>query len=400
MRILAITNLYPNPFEPNRATFNRQQFRALAKLHPLRVIAPIAWTDEATARWRGAAPLPADRRVTCDGIPVEHPRYWFPPKVLRPWYGHFFRRAIRPAFDRAREEFRPDVVLSAWAYPDGWAAVDLARRAGLPAIVKVHGCDVLWGLRQCLSRLPRTREALCGADGIIAVSCDLAENVRRFGADPARIRVIYDGIDAKLFHPGSRAEARVQISWHEEGPMVLFVGSLVPVKGLDILLDACERVWRRGIRFRCCLVGDGPLRPQLEQEAQRRGLTECVRFLGARPHDQLPDWFRAADLFVLPSRSEGVPCVLLEAMASGTPFVASKVGGIPEVAHMGRGRLVPPADAAALADTIAGQLADGSDGPAAPLRSHHAAAREVAEFCEEVVRDRRGVRAACGLAVC
>ena len=110
MRILVLTNLYPNPFHRTRATFNRQQFRALAERHEVRVISPISWVDELAARRKGAPALPRDRRVEVDGITVEHPRYLYPPKVLRGWYGHFFRRSARPAFDRAYVEFRPDVV--------------------------------------------------------------------------------------------------------------------------------------------------------------------------------------------------------------------------------------------------------------------------------------------------
>src|SRR6185503_5823350 len=132
MRILAITNLFPNPIQPNRATFNRQQFREIAREHMLAVISPISWTEELGARWANGARVPAGRRVACDGIPVEHPVYLFPPRVLRASYGHFYRRCIRPAFERALDEFRPEVVLASWAYPDGWAAVELAHRAGLP----------------------------------------------------------------------------------------------------------------------------------------------------------------------------------------------------------------------------------------------------------------------------
>src|SRR6478735_8151555 len=98
MRILAITNLYPNPLQPHRGAFNRQQFRALAERHEVRVIAPIAWTDERSARRAGGAALPAERRVECDGLNVAHPRYLFTPKVLRGQYGNMFRWSIAGAF--------------------------------------------------------------------------------------------------------------------------------------------------------------------------------------------------------------------------------------------------------------------------------------------------------------
>jgi glycosyltransferase involved in cell wall biosynthesis len=104
----------------------------------------------------------------------------------------------------------------------------------------------------------------------------------------------------------------------------------------------------------------------------------------------LPDWYRAADLFVLPSRSEGVPCVLLEAMACGTPFVATHVGGIPEVAHLGTGRLVPAEDPDALAQAIHVQLEQRSrpgDDQAGPVRTHAAAAADLAATFEQSVSD-------------
>src|SRR5436305_306505 len=193
MRVLGLTSLYPSPLQPHRAPFNRHQFRLLGERFAVRVIAPIAWTDELAARRRGAAPLPSDRRVTHDGLPVEHPRYYYPPRVLRGWYGHCFRESARRAFDRAVAESRPDVVHAPFAYPDGWAAVQLGHEHGLPVVVQVHGSDV-----RLLDRFPgrrrRTVEALRAADGVIAVSQDLADTVVRLGVDPDRLLTVYDGI--------------------------------------------------------------------------------------------------------------------------------------------------------------------------------------------------------------
>src|SRR4051812_18466812 len=132
MRILILTNLYPNPWQPQRATFNRQQFAALAREHEVRVIAPVAWTDQWSSTHRG----PHNRVMIRDGLTVEHPTYLFPPKVLRSWHGHCYLRSVRPAFQRAVQEFGPDVVLASWAYPDVWSAVELARAANLPIVAK------------------------------------------------------------------------------------------------------------------------------------------------------------------------------------------------------------------------------------------------------------------------
>jgi glycosyltransferase involved in cell wall biosynthesis len=386
MRVLAVTNLYPTPYDPIRAPFNRQQFRALAGLHPVRVICPIAWTEELPGRRAGGPALPRDRQATVDGIPVDHPRYYFPPRILRSRYGHCYRASIRRTFHRAVAEFRPDVVLGTWAYPDGWAAVHLAREAGLPVAIKVHGCDVLWGLRQNPARIGRTGETLRGADLVIAVSNDLARNVADFGVDPDRIRVVYNGVDADRFHPGPKDLARARVGLTGDVPNILFVGALVPVKGLDYLNLACARLHRHGFRFRCHLIGTGPLGAELQGQARNLGLHDVVHFHGPKPHDELPDWYRGADLFVLPSRSEGVPGVLMEAMACGTPFVASRVGGVPEVADLGNGRLAPPGDIEQMADAIREVLTRPRTTPTGPRggATYEQSAERLAECLEAI----------------
>lgn len=351
MRILTLTNLYPNPFQPQRATFNRQMIRALAAEHEVSVISPIAWTDEWAARRGGSPPLPRGRRMTWDGIAVEYPRFVFTPRVLRGWYGRFYRWSIGPAFRRSLAAGRPDLVFATWAYPDGWAAVDLAHEAGLPAVLKVHGSDILQ-LKHHPSRRRGTTEALRRADRVVAVSRDLARKVVELGADPARVHVVYEGIDAALFCPGDRGEARRRLGLDPDRTILLYVGNLLPVKGGDVLIDTCARLLARGVEFDLHVIGNGPLRPTLERMARAKGLDGQTRFHGVIAHDQLPDWFRSASVLVLPSRSEGVPNVLREAAACGTPFAATAVGGVPEIAHLGDSRLAPPEDPMRLAEVI------------------------------------------------
>jgi glycosyltransferase involved in cell wall biosynthesis len=131
---------------------------------------------------------------------------------------------------------------------------------------------------------------------------------------------------------------------------------MVPVKGLDVLLEACKQLRERGEEFHLYLVGDGPLRKGLESQCRSRAMERDVSFAGLVEHCRLADWYRAADLTVLPSYSEGIPNVLRESVACGTRFVASRVGGIPEIAHEPANRLVPPGDGAALADAIHQEL--------------------------------------------
>ena len=382
MRILTVTSLYPNPYQPHLAPFNRQQLRHLARRHEVRVLAPVMWTMELGKRWRGASSLPAGRQRHDDGMVIDHPHYWYPPWLFRRFYGHFYLASVRRAFARAVTEFRPDLVFAPWAFPDGWAAVRLGHKVGLPVVLQVHGSDVL--LLSCYpEKQKRTATAVRAADGIVAVSQDLADQVVRLGAAPGRVRVVYRGVDAGLFRPGPKSEARARLSLPAEVPTILFVGNLLSVKGPDLLVDACGILVREGVRFRACLVGQGDIEPRLRERVGQLGLGEHVRFLGSLPHAQLPDWYRAADVLVVPSRSEGVPNVLLEAAACGTPFVASRVGGIPEVTGLGRGQLVPPEDAAALAGAIRSVLGT-PPAEGAALRSWDLAADELCDFLEGV----------------
>jgi glycosyltransferase involved in cell wall biosynthesis len=344
MRILILTSLYPNRWQPHRAEFNRQQFAALAAKHEVRLIAPVAWT----AQWRKPSTQGQSRNILLDGMVIEHPRYLYPPGILRSWHGSCYMRSIRPAFDRAVREFQPEFILGSWAYPDAWAALKLARAANLPVAVKVHGSDVLV-LASLASRRRQTIEALTGADAVIAVSRQLAERTAELGVNPNRLHVVYNGVDTTLFTPGSADVARAKLNLSAD-PLILFVGNLAPVKGLDSLIAACSQLRDRGVRFQCRLIGQGPLRRPLLRKIHEANLAESVQLFGPCQLEQLPDWYHAANVLVLPSLSEGVPNVILEAQACGTPVVASRVGGIPEI--LDNESLVPPNDASALADSI------------------------------------------------
>ena len=390
MRILAITNLFPTPRHPNRAPFNRQQFAALAAEHELRVIAPVPWTAAApdALRSRSASPLRSSTRLT-DRIISEHPLYVFPPRLCRSSYGHCYRASIRPTFDRTVAHWRPDVILACWTYPDAWAAVQLARAAELPVAVKIHGSDLL------LARGPRLRgsiEAMTRADAVIAVSRHLADHALRLGIAPGKIHIVRNGVDADLFRPGDRDESRRILGLPPEEKLLLFVGNLVPVKGVDVLIRALAHLARQGQRPRCLIIGAGPLREKLRAQAARSGLDAQIEFLGPRPLAQLPHYYRAANLLVLPSRSEGIPNVLLEAAACATPSVATRVGGIPEIAAPDS--LATPGDAQDLAGRIAAQLRSPQGSAPTGTPSWQDSARALARILHNILPGSAATRAA------
>jgi glycosyltransferase involved in cell wall biosynthesis len=292
---------------------------------------------------------------------------------------------VQNAFHEAVRHFRPDVVFSSWAYPDGWTAVELSRQADLPVLVKVHGSDI-HQLKLYPGRNTGTIAALRKADAIVAVSQELARQVANLGIDQSKIHVIYNGIDNDLFHPGCRREARSRLGIDGEYRVILFVGNLVPVKGVDVLLKACGRLAEEDVRFRCDIIGDGPLRRNLQRQAQRLRIDEFIKWHGVRPQIELPDWYRAADVVVLTSHSEGIPNVLLEAAACGARVVASRVGGIPELADLGDCRLIQPGAPDVLAQEIKECLAPSETAAMEQrsLRTHQVSGQELAELLSQV----------------
>ncbi len=346
MKVLAVTNLFPNAAEPGRATFNRQHFSHLSELVDLELIAPVAWTS-------AAATLASDRRALKPQPGkirrAEHPRFFYPPKVMRGSYHHFYRWSIRRSFSRCVAGFRPDVVYATWIYPDGLAALDLAKGLGLPVVLKAHGSDIhsISGS----ARTEQTRKTLSEADGLIAVSNDLKNQMIALGAEGSEIRTVYNGVELSVFRSGNKVDSRKQLGIDPDRRFLLFVGNLKPVKGIDRLIHAFAKT--QSPELRLVVLGGGSEKLRLEELAGHLGVGNRIEFLGPQPHDKIPRWMRAADALCLFSRNEGLPNVVLEALAAGTPVITTAVGGIPEVVIADKnGFLIDPEDALGAGQTI------------------------------------------------
>jgi glycosyltransferase involved in cell wall biosynthesis len=289
------------------------------------------------------------------GITVLHPPYALIPKVgMSSAPILMYRSLLRPLERVLRDRFRFDLLDAHYFYPDGVAAVMLGRRLGKPVVVTARGTDV-----NLISdyRLPRRwiRWAAAHAAGIVTVSEALRARLVALGIEASRIEVLRNGVDLELFAPGDRAAARRTLGLDVAGPVVLSVGQLIPLKGHDLALQAVARLPEATL----VIVGEGPEADRLRRLARRLGSAERVRFLGAVPQERLATIYNAADVLVLASSREGLPNVLLEALACGTPVVATAVCGTPEiVAAPAAGRLVEERSPEALAGAIRGLLAD------------------------------------------
>ncbi len=341
LSVLALTSQYPNAASPHQASFNRQQFAELAKICDLSVVAPVPIKEMLGPGQNPSKPLSRHP-------PVVHPVFWYPPKFKRQWHGRTYLWSVWPAVQRVAKSRAFDVMLATWLYPDGWAAGVMARRLGLPLVIKLHGSDV-HTLGRDATRRPKLIEALAAANKVVAVSRDLAEAAEELGAAAERITVVPNGIDHDLFRPRDKLRAREELGLDPHATYLLFLGRLNLVKGPDLAVEALTLINDANL----LVVGDGPMEESLKQRAARLGLGERVLFLGQRPHQEVPRYLAACDLLVLPSRSEGQPNAVLEALAAERPVVAAAVGGVPEiVADSRQGMLFPPEDPAALAAAV------------------------------------------------
>jgi D-inositol-3-phosphate glycosyltransferase len=263
-------------------------------------------------------------------------------------------------------------LIHAHYWLSGVVALALQARWGVPAMQMFH---TLGRLKNDVARSPADREPalriaeetriVAGADRLVAAShVERTHLVQRYGADPARVAVVPCGVDTALFRPGSGEEARAALGL-DGSPLVLSVGRIAPIKGLDTLLDAVARLRDRGHPLRLLVVGgdaDEPLNGHeaaLRRQVDRLGLGARVRFVGAQPQETLRAYYQAADITVLPSYYESFGMVALEAMACASPVIASRVGGLATTVLDGvTGFLVPDGDAAALATRLDAVLAD------------------------------------------
>lgn len=342
MKLLVLTNLFPTPWDPLRGAFNRQQFERLGRRHVLDVLTAVDFRERLRGR-RGDVQVP--------GIGTGHFTFVYPPRFGRALHAACWLASLLLQRGWRLRAAGYDCILASWAYPDAVAAGWLARLLGIPYVVKVHGSDLNVQATHALRR-PQIAASLRGAAAVVAVSRALAGKAVALGADATRVHALYNGVDGKRFAPGDQATARTRLGLEDNaGPLLLYVGNLKESKGCLDLLEAFAAMTAHP-QARLIYVGEGACRGALLARARALGVEARVRLAGAMPHDALPDWFRAADLLCLPSHNEGVPNVVLEAMACGTPVVATQVGGIPEVLPMHAGRLVPPGDRTALAGAL------------------------------------------------
>jgi teichuronic acid biosynthesis glycosyltransferase TuaC len=346
MRVLLVSNIFPNSIERERGIFTYQIALALNKRCHVEVVAPLPWVPTLLRkRNRGKyayAKVPIQEEI--GGLVVHHPRYGVIPKVMGFIHPMFMFIPLSKLIKKLDRENRIDLINAHWVFPDGISAAWVARKLGKPVALTALGCDINH-YPTLLFRKGLIQMAMGTADVVTVKGNSLKNTALELQVPEKKIFVIPNGIDSQRFRIMERIEVRRRLGIQGKGPFLLTVGSLDDVKGNRYLLEALNRMAGDGENLpRLFIVGDGPLRGALVAQAQRYGIANRVTFLGKRPHHEIPLWMNAADLFCLPSIREGRPNVLLEALACGTPAVASDVGSVSEIIQERNGRMALPGD--------------------------------------------------------
>ncbi len=339
---LVLSTLYPNPVTPRFGTFVARSLEALAKRGDWRVtvVNPLGLPPLALGRYRPLAELPEVSEE--GGITVHRPRFTLVPRIGARRNAGAIARAVLPLARRLHAEHPIDVVDAQFFFPDGPAAAAIASALALPLSIKARGSDITFWGRQDFARR-QMLDAARAANGLLAVSHELAGQMAGMGMDSARITVHYTGLDRDRFRPLDHTQLRSQLSRElgfampDNAPLLVCVGALIARKGQAIAIAALRDV--PGARL--VLVGTGEDEGALRAQAASEGVGERVLFAGSLDHDLMPLILSAADAMVLPTANEGLANAWVEALACGTPVVTCDVGGARElIACDTAGRLV------------------------------------------------------------
>jgi teichuronic acid biosynthesis glycosyltransferase TuaC len=391
MKIAVVTQIFPLREQPYRGHSVYQTVLRLSKWANVSVYSPQAqypsWLLPKSRTW-----AKTDLSYSPGQVDAHYFSYPAIPVLSRPLNGLVCAHKLEPLL----RQNPPDVILNYWVYPDGFAAMHVGRKLGIPVVVKAIGSDLNQAHDPISSVL--IKYVLRRADRVLTVSDHLRRKVIGDGITPTKVIAIPNGCDTAVFCDSDRQKARQELGIAPESDLVLYVGRSDVAKGLRELLEAAASLSRENPRFQLAMVGEGPASEELRQLAQALGVTDRVLFVPACRSHEVARWMTAATLCTLPSYREGCPNVILEALSCGRPVVATTVGGIPELVSDLCAILVPPKDPVALTDGIRDALKrrwDSVEIARRMRRGWEEVARETFDVCASAVREAgsRGVTA-------
>ena len=345
MKIAVITPYFPSSAEPWQGRSAYQTLRLVARKSDVSVFFPYA-AYPAWLKPRARIYHSLDASYSLPDVKVAYHSYAALPLISRPVNGWMEERAL---FSHVRD-FGPDLIFSCFLYPDGYAALKIGKRLSVPVVAMSIGSDIN-RIGDPVSAM-HTRTVLRESDYLVTVSGDLCRKAVTMGAHPERARAILNGCDLSVFHPQDRTNAREKLGIDSNCQAAVYIGRMDVKKGLRELVEAAVSLHEKRRNLHTYMVGVGPDRPVIEAAILAQNASSYIHAMPGCLPDEVAVWMAAADLVTLPSYMEGCPNVVLEALASGRPVVATEVGGIPEILNDACGSLVPARDPVALAHAL------------------------------------------------
>lgn len=347
MKILVLTDMFPSKEETTLGVFVYELSKAISCKNQVLVIHPQIWNP-----LRGEFYRKDNYYNHFNDIEVYRPRLFALPKGDRLFFRAFvFFLTALPLVAQLRRKFCFDLIHAHMACPAGFAAVLLGIIFRKPVIITAHGSDIHsfpkhFFLKQLVIF------TLKRASWIVAVSQSLKELISKMTGSRKELVVIRNGVNHKIFSPADKTKIRKMLNLPNDRKIILFVGNLLSIKGIDLLLYAFAKISKKD-HINLIIIGKGESEGKLKELTIKLHIETHVFFIGTKKHTEIPLWLNACDVFCLPSRNEGFPTVIVEALACGRPVVATRVGGIPEaIINDTLGILVEPNNAEELAAAL------------------------------------------------
>lgn len=328
LKVLFVSNLFPDSANPNRGSDNAVLLHMLAGRCDIRVIAP-----RPKLPGRASRPEPAARVEDRPFAPI-YQNVAYLPKIGGPINHLLMANGLRNKIASVRKTFPFDIVLCSWIYPDACAIAKLSSEQNFKFVAIAQGSDVHQYLRMP-ARRRIIQKYLRRAEAIIPRSGQLATTLQEAGFDKQKLKVIYNGVDFRIFHPGDKTAARRGLKLPDSATVLLFVGNFLPIKNPNLLIEAHAELSRAHPERMHYLImlGSGPLESQMRQRTDAFGFGKQVLMPGRKSPIEVARYMQAADLLCMTSHNEGLPNVILEAFACGLRVVSTNVGGIDEAVN-------------------------------------------------------------------
>lgn len=343
MKILEVCQEFPNRYYPQLGTFIKQSIDSIAKqkvnvtvVSPKPIVIPFS-----AFPYHNFSKLPQIEHT--EKYDLHYPRYLYivPKKYFYPLTGISYAYFIsRYAIKNIKP--KPDLLHAHFSYPDGFGMIGLAKKWKVPFVISALGTLERKVAYEGSYTSRQIFEAMNCADKVLSVSEDLKNHIVNLGISEDKVSVVPNGVDIDRFKPAGKEYARNMLNLPQDKKIVLFVGALKKIKGVDYLIEAAKSFLDTNISL--YMVGrDDGMKKSLEKRAHELKIDNYIKFTGAVNHEDIPLWLSASDILVLPSLSEGRPNVILEAFACEVPVVATNVGGVPELMINGKTGYIVPA---------------------------------------------------------